>query len=83
MYRLVYVDDIIVVNSSISAADCLMSALSGDFALKNLGKLHYFLGLEVAHTASGLMLTQQKYYPDLLRRVGMLKCKTPTTHMYW
>lgn len=73
MYLLVYVDDIILVSSSVSAADRLVSALSGDFAVKDLGKLHYFLGLEVSHSDSGLTLTQQKYSLDLLRRAGMLK----------
>jgi histone deacetylase 1/2 len=81
MYLLVYVDDIILVSSSVSAADRLVSALSGDFAVKDLGKLHYFLGLEVSHSDSGLTLTQQKYSLDLLRRAGMLKCKTATTPM--
>jgi histone deacetylase 1/2 len=78
---LVYVDDIILVSSSDSAADRLVAALSGDFAVKNLGHLHYFLGLEVAHGEAGLMLTQKKYSLDLLRRAGMLKCKAATTPM--
>jgi hypothetical protein len=50
----------------------LVSVLSGDFVVKDLGKLHYFLGLT---------LTQQKYSPDLLRCSSMLKCKTTTTPM--
>nr|XP_020183060.2 uncharacterized mitochondrial protein AtMg00810-like [Aegilops tauschii subsp. strangulata] len=48
MYLLVYVDDIILVSSSDAAADRLVTALSGDFAVKDLGALHYFLGLEPA-----------------------------------
>jgi histone deacetylase 1/2 len=73
MYLLVYVDDIMVVSLSISAADRLVSTLSGDFAIKNLGKVHFFLGLEVAHTVVGLMLTRQKYSLNLPRHAGMLK----------
>ena len=79
MYLLVYVDDIILVSSSTRAADALVTALGTDFAVKDLGKLHYFLGLEVTHHDRGLSLTQKKYSLDLLRRAGMLKCKgTPT-----
>jgi histone deacetylase 1/2 len=81
MYLLVYVDDIILVSSLGTAADRLVSALSGDFAIKDLGRLHYFLGLEVSHSASGLTLTQPKYSMDLLRRSGMLECKSATTPM--
>jgi histone deacetylase 1/2 len=55
--------------------------LSTGFAAKDLGKLHFFLGLEVTHFDNGLALTQKKYSLDLLRRTGMLKCKTVTTPM--
>jgi histone deacetylase 1/2 len=81
MYVLVYVDDIILVSSSVAAADRLVSSLSEAFAVKDLGKLHYFLGLEVTHDDTGLSLTQKKYSHDLLRRAGMLMCKTTTTPM--
>jgi hypothetical protein len=44
---LVYVDDIIVASSTSSATSTLLSDLSKVFALKDLGDLHYFLGIEV------------------------------------
>jgi histone deacetylase 1/2 len=81
MYILVYVDDIILVSSSDTVADRLVSSLSTAFAVKDLGKLHYFLGLEVTHDDTGLSLTQKKYSQDLLRRAGMLQCKTASTPM--
>jgi histone deacetylase 1/2 len=81
MYLLVYVDDIIVISSSESATARLVTVLGADFAVKDLGKLYYFLGLEVTHCDAGLTLTQQKYSMDLLRRSGMLKCKTAPTPM--
>ena len=81
MYLLVYVDDIILVSSSSMAADALISALGADFAVKDLGQLHFFLGIEVAHQSTGLTLSQKKYSLDLLRRAGMLKCKPSPTPM--
>jgi histone deacetylase 1/2 len=81
MYILVYVDDIILVSSSVAATNRLVLALSSDFAVKDLGKLHYFLGLEVTYPQDGLALSQQKYSQDLLRRAGMLECKAATTPM--
>ena len=48
MYLLVYVDDIILVSSSPLAAAALVRSLGADFAVKYLGKLHYFLGVEDA-----------------------------------
>ena len=81
MYILVYVDDIILVSSSAAAADRLVVALRDDFAVKDLGALHFFLGLEVSRSSAGLTLTQKKYSLDLLRRAGMLKCKPVFTPM--
>ena len=81
MYLLVYVDDIILISSSVLVADRLVSALSDDFAITDLGRLHYFLGLEVSHSDAGLTLTQHKYSLDLLRRAGMLQCKPASTPM--
>ena len=81
MLLLVYVDDIILISSSVTASDRLFSALSANFAVKDLGKLHYFLGLQVTHSDSGLTLSHQKYSQDLLHRAGMLQCKPATTPM--
>jgi hypothetical protein len=72
MYLLVYVDNIILISSSDAAADHFVSSLSGDFAVKDLGALHYFLGLEVSQSSVGLTLTQHKYSMDLLHRANML-----------
>ena len=72
MYLLVYVDDIIVLSSLSTAVDRLVLSLRQEFVVKDLGPLHYFLGLEVTPVPDGLALTQKKYALDLLRRAGML-----------
>ena len=42
------------------------------FGIKDLGQLHYFLGLEVIHTAKGIILSQKKFTNELLRECGPL-----------
>jgi histone deacetylase 1/2 len=79
MYLLVY--DIILISSSLAAADLLLASARGDFAVKDLGALHYFVGIEVSQSVAGLTLTQHKYSMNLLRHAGMLKCKYATTPM--
>jgi hypothetical protein len=76
---LVYVDDIIVASSSSAVMEALLGDLKSDFALKDLGPLHYFLGIEVNYIADGLYLSQTKYTTDLLKRAGMLACKSAPT----
>jgi hypothetical protein len=47
IFILIYVDDIIITASQVSAIEELLQRLRIDFAVKNLGDLHYFLGIEV------------------------------------
>jgi hypothetical protein len=67
IYLLIYVDAIIVVSSSPTAADRLVTQLGSSFALKDLAPLYYFLGVEMhTHGAGGLLLSQKKYAFELL-----------------
>jgi histone deacetylase 1/2 len=77
----VYVDDIIVASSSQEAVNALLSDLRLDFALKDLGDSHYFLGIEVKRNKEGLIMSQEVYALDVLNRTGMDKCKSISTLM--
>ena len=66
IFMLIYVDDIIVASSSQDATLALLRNLRREFALKDLGELHYFLGIEVIRNSGGINLVQQKYALDLL-----------------
>lgn len=55
--------------------------LSDCFHMKDLGKLKYFLGIEVGHGEEGFMLTQRKYALDLISDVGLLGGKPAATPM--
>jgi histone deacetylase 1/2 len=81
IYILIYVDDIIIVSSSSAATDRLLQQLSSIFAVKDLGNLNYFLGIEVHQSSTGLLLTQRKYIQDLLMRTNMETSKPVSTPM--
>lgn len=78
---MVYVDDIIIASSQVTVVDTLFGRLSCAFAAKDLESLHYFLGVEATSHAGGLVLTQQKYISDLLKRANMQLCKHVDTPM--
>ena len=78
-YLLLYVDDIILTASTPDLLQRLTARLRDEFALKDLGPLHYFLGIEVIRRADGFFLHQQKYAHELLERAGMLNCKPALT----
>lgn len=76
---LVYVDDIIVASSSQDIAAALLRDLAKEFAIKDLGDLHYFLGIEIKRLLGELLLTQERYAMGILKRVGMETCKPLST----
>jgi hypothetical protein len=79
IFVLVYVDDIIVTSSFNKAITALLQDLGSAFALKDLGDLHFFLGIEVKKFKQGIVLTQEKYALDLLDRVCLKRCKSLPT----
>jgi len=68
---LVYVDDLIVRGSSNEFIASFILQFSIAFAVKDLGKLHYSLGVEVHCQTIGLTLSQSKYIRELLARAKM------------
>ena len=56
IFVLIYVDDIIVASSSQNATDALLHDLSSEFALKDIGDLSFFLGIEVKKVQDGIVL---------------------------
>jgi hypothetical protein len=78
-YLLVYVDDILLTGNNYIMLQRLIRLPSSEFKLRDLGAVHYFLGIEVQSTNLGLMLRQHKYILDILTRAGMTSCKLVDT----
>ena len=79
-FLLLYVDDIVLTGNNSFFLNQLITSLSQVFELKDMGMLHYFLGLQITRSSQGLTLTQTKYATDLLTKHNMLNCspcKTP------
>ena len=49
--------------------------------MKDLGMMHYFLGMEVWQNVDGISLGQGKYVVEILKRFGMMDYKAMTTPM--
>ncbi|RVX18898.1 Retrovirus-related Pol polyprotein from transposon RE1 [Vitis vinifera] len=81
IYLVVYVDDIVITGSDQNGIQKLKQHLFTHFQTKDLGKLKYFLGIEIAQSSSGVVLSQRKYALDILEETGMLDCKPVDTPM--
>jgi hypothetical protein len=79
-YLLLYVDDMIL--SASTPEDLLqhiIARLKSTFAIKDMGPVQYFLGIEVKRTADGFFLSQAKYTEDVLVHACMANCKSVST----
>ncbi|XP_045831137.1 uncharacterized mitochondrial protein AtMg00810-like [Trifolium pratense] len=52
------------------------SSMERNFAMTDLGKMRYFLGVEVKQDGNGIFLYQQKYAVEILQRFGMYDCNS-------
>ncbi|WVZ82160.1 hypothetical protein U9M48_029453 [Paspalum notatum var. saurae] len=78
-YLLLYVDDIVLTASSQHLLQRIITSLQQDFAMKDLGVLHHFLGVTVEPRSSGLLLHQRQYTLDILERARMTDCNPCST----
>ena len=81
IYPIVYVDDIVITNSDHDGIRKLKQYLFSHFQTKDFGKLKYFLGIEIAQSNFGVVMSQRKYVLDILEETGMLDCKPVDTPM--
>ena len=78
---IVYVVDIIITGDDKKGIDDLKRYLQNSFQTKDLGKLRYFLGIEVERFKEGISLSQRKYVLDVLEETGLLGSKSVETPM--
>jgi Reverse transcriptase (RNA-dependent DNA polymerase) len=78
---LVYVDNIIITGNNNEEINLVKQYLKNEFDIKDLGKLSYFLGIEIAYSNKGLFLSQRKYTLNLLKETEKLGAKPANTPM--
>ena len=66
IYLIVYVDDIVITCSDQDGIRKLKQHFFSHFQIKDLGKLKYFLGIEITQFKSGVVMSHRKYVLDRL-----------------
>lgn len=67
---LIYVDNMILVGNNMNWIERTKSHLDREFSIKDLGPLKYFLGIKVARTSEGLVLSQKNTHWIFYKIVG-------------
>jgi hypothetical protein len=75
-----YVDDLFLVDTESLIVECKY-ALASNFEMKDLGMMHYFLGLEVWQRTVEIFLNPGKYKVEILNKFGILNLKFVATPM--
>jgi hypothetical protein len=78
-YFLVYVDDLLLTGNDASFLHHFIQSLSNRFSLKHMGTPHYFLGIELIPSKTGLFLSQHKFIRDILEKFDMDAAKPTHT----
>ncbi|KAL0411947.1 UNVERIFIED_CONTAM: Retrovirus-related Pol polyprotein from transposon RE2 [Sesamum latifolium] len=76
---LLYVDDILFVGSSTYLIAEVKVFLDKQFTIKDLGVAKYFLGLKIARSSQGIIVTEAKYTNDIVCDVRMEQARSTST----
>nr|KAJ0204922.1 hypothetical protein LSAT_V11C500296580 [Lactuca sativa] len=75
----IYVDDIIFGSPNETLSKEFVEIMSQRFEMSMMGKMTFFLGLEVQQQKTGISICQSKYISDLLVKYSLSDCKPAST----
>jgi hypothetical protein len=70
----VYVDNFIIIGSDTDNIGSFKEEMTAAFKMSDLSLLHYYLGIEVKQSVSGISLSQCAYAMKILERSDMIGC---------
>lgn len=69
-----YVDELIFTGNNETVLSSFKHFMMKKFDMTDLGRMQYFLGLEVLQRANGIFIFQKKYAQEVLERFNMARC---------
>ncbi|GJR00416.1 retrovirus-related pol polyprotein from transposon TNT 1-94 [Tanacetum coccineum] len=77
----IYVDDIIIVASAPKLCDLFAKIMCSKFKMSMMGKISFFLGLQISQSPRGIFINQSKYALESLKKYGFDSCDLMDTPM--
>nr|GEW89224.1 copia protein [Tanacetum cinerariifolium] len=67
----IYVDDIIFASTTPELCDQFSKIMCSKFKMSMMGKMSFFIGLQISQSPRGILLNQSKYALESLKKYGM------------
>ncbi|GKB07772.1 retrovirus-related pol polyprotein from transposon TNT 1-94 [Tanacetum coccineum] len=77
----IYVDDIIFAASTPELCDLFANIMCSKFKMSMMGKISFFLGLQISQSPRGIFINQSKYALESLKKYGYESCDPVDTPM--
>nr|GEV29905.1 retrovirus-related Pol polyprotein from transposon TNT 1-94 [Tanacetum cinerariifolium] len=77
----IYVDDIIFAASTLELCDLFDKIMCSKFKMSMMGKISFFLGLQISQSLRGIFINQSKYALESLKKYGFESCDPVDTPM--
>ncbi|GJX95275.1 putative reverse transcriptase domain-containing protein [Tanacetum coccineum] len=78
----IYVDDIIFASTTTELCDKFSEIMCSKFKMSMMGKISFFLGLQISQSPRGIFLNQSKYALESLKKYGMESYDPMDTPLY-
>ena len=76
-----YVDDLIFMGNNEDMVKDFKKEMTQEFEMTDLGLMKYFLGIEVKQVKSGILISQEAYATNILKKFRMEHCNSSVTPM--
>ncbi|GJX83679.1 retrovirus-related pol polyprotein from transposon TNT 1-94 [Tanacetum coccineum] len=77
----IYVDDIIFAASTLELCNLFAKIICSKFKMSMMGKISFFLGLQIFQNPRGIFINQSKYALECLKKYGFDSCDPVDTPM--
>ncbi|GJY17060.1 retrovirus-related pol polyprotein from transposon TNT 1-94 [Tanacetum coccineum] len=80
-FRRIYVDDIIFAASTLELCDLFAKIMCSKFKMSMMGKISFFLGLQISQSPRGIFINQSKYALESIKKYDFESCNPVDTTM--
>ncbi|GJU29915.1 retrovirus-related pol polyprotein from transposon TNT 1-94 [Tanacetum coccineum] len=77
----IYVDDIIFASTDPALCDVFANIMSSKFKMSMMGKMSFFLELQISQSPRGIFINQSKYAQEIIKKYGMKSSDSVDTPM--